>query len=346
MKDNIVSLQDKWIDEFGPNSDVVISSRVRLARNLLDLPFPHLMSAKDIESLFVRVQGVRDKLKHNLEFLSLKDLTELERNIIVEKHLISPELAKAGKGALLLNQDRSISIMVLEEDHFRIQVILPALSITEAWRVADEMDDSIEAHLDIAFNEKYGYMTSCPTNVGTGLRASVMMHLPGLVLSKQANRILGVLSRVGLVVRGIYGEGTEALGNIFQISNQITIGRNEKEIINNLSSVVLKIIDQERNARELLKKETGFVLEDKICRSYGILSNARVISSEEALNLLSDIKLGMDLNIIKDENPKLFKQLMVMMQPAYLQYSAGKEMSAMDRDIYRAEKIRLTLKNS
>ena len=343
-KDFLLSLDDKWMEGSGSNVDVVISSRIRLARNLLGIPFPQVMTENEIPGLLDKINLALTAGKEKFNLWSLKDLSALERQVIVEKHLISPEHARAGRGAVFLNQDRSISIMALEEDHLRIQVILPALNIMEAWITANQIDDLLEAKLEFAFNEKYGYLTACPTNVGTGLRASVMMHLPGLALTRQVDSILRALSQVGLVVRGIYGEGTEALGNIFQISNQITLGRNEQEIISNLSSVVVKIIDQEKNARDALMQEAGGVLTDRIYRAYGTLTNARVISSQEALTLLSSLKLGMDLKIITGLETRLFNQLMVSIQPAYLQYSMEKEMSSTQRDEYRADKIREILK--
>ncbi|MBS3968963.1 MAG: protein arginine kinase [Clostridia bacterium] len=339
-KEKLVLLNDRWIAEEGYYSDVVISSRIRLARNLLDLPFPQLMKQEDINTLFQMIANTIEGIQPELELWQLKDLNKLEKRILVEKHLISPDHSEKGKGAVLFNRDRAISVMVMEEDHLRIQVILPGLDLSEAFKMADEMDDLLEERLDIAFNEKYGYLTSCPTNVGTGLRASVMLHLPGLVLTKQASRILSALTQVGVVVRGIYGEGTEALGNLFQISNQITIGRSEDEIINNLYSIVLKIIDQEKAARVLLAREIETVLADRVYRAYGILTNARIITSEEALSLLSDLKLGIDLKIIDGIETNIFQKVMISMQPAYLQYSMGKEMSPMERDVNRSQTIR------
>jgi len=339
-KEKLLSLKDKWIAEEGDYSNIVISSRIRLARNLLNLPFPQLMKQEDIDVLFQMTSNGIKGIQPELELWQLKNLNKLEKRILVEKHLISPEHSEKGQGAVLLNSDRSISIMIMEEDHLRIQVILPGLDLSEAFKMADEIDDLMEEKLDIAFDEKYGYLTSCPTNVGTGLRASVMLHLPGLVLTKQASRILSTLTQVGVVVRGLYGEGTDAVGNLFQISNQITIGRNEDEIINNLYSIVLKIIDQEKAARALLAREIETALADRVYRAYGILTNARTITSEEALSLLSDLKLGIDLKIIDGIESNIFQKIMVSMQPAYLQYSMDKEMSPAERDANRSQIIR------
>lgn len=338
--ESLLSLDDRWIGEIGTNSDVVVSTRIRLARNLQGIPFPQLMKEDDISKQFDLIEEAIKNVEAEMEFWKLKDLKRLERKVLVEKHLISPEHGSAGKGAVLLNEDRSVSIMVLEEDHLRIQTILPGLDLFKAYEIADQVDDLLEEQLDIAFSEQYGYLTSCPTNVGTGLRASVMLHLPGLILTKQGGRILSALSQVGVVVRGIYGEGTEALGNLFQISNQITLGSSEKEIISNLQSVVLGIIDKERTARQFLMREIQTVLADRVFRAYGILKNARVITAEEALSLLSDIKLGIDLKIIEDIDATIFQKMMISMQPAYIQCSNNQEMSPIERDVYRAEIIR------
>ena len=339
-KEKLLSLEDRWLAEEGDHSEVVISSRIRLARNLLNLPFPQLMEEEDIDNLFQMVSGTITGIQPELELWQLKDWHKLEKRILVEKHLISPEHSDKGKGAVLLNKDRAVSVMIMEEDHLRIQVILPGLDLSAAFKMADEIDDLLEERLDIAFNEKYGYLTSCPTNVGTGLRASVMLHLPGLVLTKQASRVLSALTQVGVVVRGIYGEGTEALGNLFQISNQITIGRSEDEIVNNLYSIVLKIIDQEKAARAMLAREIETALEDRVYRAYGTLTNARTITSEEALSLLSDLRLGIDLKVIDGIESNIFQKVMISMQPAYLQYSMGKEMSPTERDVNRSQVIR------
>lgn len=340
----------KWMEGSGPYADIVITSRIRLARNIREVPFPHVLDAEGQKRVVMQVAQVLateqvTSAVGKMDVVVLNELNPLERRILVEKHLISPQHAQAnGYAAVALNRDESLSIMINEEDHLRIQCLLPALQLHETWRIADGIDDVLEQGLDYAFAEQAGYLTACPTNVGTGLRASVMMHLPGLVLTRQAGRVLSALPQVGLVVRGIYGEGTEAHGNLFQISNQITLGRTEDEVIKSLSSVVKQIIEQERSAREALFKETGEKLADKLSRAYGILSHARVISSEEALSLLSDLRLGIDLKIIKDIDARVFNELMVLIQPACLQRAAGKEMSSFERDVQRADLIRDRLK--
>lgn len=350
QKDLISNMDVKWLEGEGPYNDVVVSSRVRFARNLKDLPFPHLMNDNHKAELFqkakkaIESEGPASEME-KLIFLELKDMSELERKMLVEKHLISLEHAENASGAVIFSQDQSISIMVKEEDHLRIQSILPALRFDEGLKLVNHIDDLMEKNMDYAFHEKYGYLTSCPTNVGTGMRASAMMHLPGLVLGKQVNRVLMVLSQVGLVVRGIYGEGTEPLGNLFQVSNGTAMGRSEEEVISHLQSVVKQIIEQERMAREKLFNNNKARLEDRVFRAEGLLKNSRLMSSEEALNLLSDLKMGIDLGIIDSISKKTYYQLLVTIQPAFLQFSSNnnKEMNSITRDEKRSEMIRKLL---
>lgn len=345
---NIISRPNsKWLEGTGPASDIVISSRVRLARNLGDLPFPQRMSESQAQQVVNRVaqvlaeRDVRKTLGH-LEVASLGELSPLERQILVEKHLISPEHAESGgRGrGLAVREDEVVSIMINEEDHLRIQCLYPGLQVNEAWVMANLVDDTLEAHLDYAFDERWGYLTACPTNVGTGLRASVMMHLPGLVLANQAQKVLSTLSQIGLAVRGLYGEGTEASGNLFQVSNQITLGPREEELINNLTAVARHIVEQEKAARRSLMQQAPLQLEDRVWRAWGILTAARVITSKEAMTLLSDVRLGVDLGIIKKVNLRTLNELIILTRPSYLQKLAGKEMNPMERDVKRAAIIR------
>ncbi len=346
----IDNMETKWLEGTGPQSDVVISSRIRLARNLRELPFPHMMQEKHNEILNEKIKNVVENLSFpedigKLNFYLLKNYNKLEKRILVEKRLISPEHAQLKSSGIIFNSDQSVSIMIKEEDHLRIQAILPAFQINESFELANTIDDLLEKKLDYAFHEKYGYLTACPTNVGTGMRASVLMHLPGLVLNKQVNRTLNALSQVGVVVRGIYGEGTEPLGNLYQISNGTTIGRSEDEVVRHLSSVIKQIIDQERVAREILISKSRVTMEDRVMRAKGILENARFMSSAEALNLLSDLKLGIDLNIINNADIKAYYELLVAIQPAYLQYTTkNKEMNSNERDERRAAIIRERMK--
>lgn len=335
----------EWMKQELPEHDIVISSRIRLARNLRNLPFPLLAVDSQAEEV---IQTFESLLKREplpglgkLELFRMDQLSALEKKVLVEKHLISPQLAEESrKGGIIISENEDVSIMLNEEDHIRIQCLYPGFQIKEAWQKANLIDDWLEKELDYAFDERYGYLTSCPTNVGTGIRASVMVHLPALVMTKQINRILVAMNQVGLTVRGIYGEGSEALGNLFQISNQITLGQSEEEIIDHLNNVVRQVIDHERSAREMLVGSMRLQLEDKIHRSFGILSHARTIESKEATARLSDVLLGVDLGMIKNISPAELNELWVMLQPAFLQTYFSENLSPEMRDERRATLIR------
>ena len=343
----IDSSVSSWMIGEGPESDIVLSCRVRLARNLKNHIFSTLLKEAEANEIISKIDDSTKKLQEEkgLELLKMEKMKPLEKRVLVEKHLISPLLAEASPyGACLLSPDEQISIMLNEEDHIRIQCILSGLQLFEALRIANELDDTIESVVDYAFDEKKGYLTCCPTNVGTGLRASVMMHLPGLVLTQQINRIIPAINQLGLVVRGIYGEGSEALGNIFQISNQITLGKSEQEIVQDLTSVVQQIITQESLARETLVNNSNIQLEDRVFRSLGILSNARIIETKEAAKCLSDVKMGIDLGYIKNISKNILNEMLVLTQPGFLQQYAGRELKAHERDYRRAAFIRASLK--
>ncbi|SEG78002.1 protein arginine kinase [Paenibacillus sp. UNC499MF] len=345
MRHFVKEALSEWMKGDGPDSDIVISSRIRIARNLQNYPFPMLATNQQSAEVLEKVSAVlgNEDLKTISDFtlVPLSELNELERRILVEKHLISPNLATESRnGAVILNDNESISIMVNEEDHIRIQCLCPGFQIKEAWDLANQIDDIFESQLDYGFDERRGYLTSCPTNVGTGIRASVMMHLPALVLTQQINRILSAVSQVGLTVRGLYGEGSEALGNLFQISNQITLGQSEDEIIDNLYSVAKQIIEHERAARRQLMQESRIRITDRVMRSYGILTHASIIDSKEAAQRLSDVRLGIDLNLVGEVPAHTMNELLVMTQPGFLQQIAGELLSPDDRDIRRAQIIR------
>lgn len=337
-----------WMRGGGSHSEIVISSRVRIARNLQHLPFPLLATAGQAEEVLNQLSPVMDSGEASgfgtFQLLKMEELEEIDKKVLVEKHLISPSLVNESRGgAVLLNEDESVSIMINEEDHLRIQCLFPGFQVREAWERATSIDDLFEASVNFAFDDKRGYLTSCPTNVGTGLRASVMMHLPALVMSQQINRILSAVNQVGLTVRGIYGEGSEAVGNLFQISNQITLGQTETEIIDNLQGVVAQIIEHERHARERLMAESRIRITDRIMRSYGILSYAAVMELKEAAQRLSDVRLGVDLGILQSPSLAKLNELNVMTQPGFLQKTFGANMSAAERDMNRAKLIRETL---
>ncbi|WP_078593220.1 protein arginine kinase [Evansella clarkii] len=338
-----------WMKNEGPDADIVLSSRVRLARNLNNTPFPLAASKENLEAVIKLAEEKFANRTHrkfgNLELLKMEDMKQNEKRVLVEKHLISPNLSDESKaGAALLSEDESLSIMINEEDHIRIQVLLSGFQLDQSLKYANEIDDWMEEKADFAFDEKRGYLTSCPTNVGTGLRASVMMHLPALVITRQMNRILPAINQLGLVVRGIYGEGSEALGNLFQISNQITLGKSEDDIVEDLRSVVIQLIQQERAARESLLQESKLQIEDRVYRSYGILSYSRNMESKEATQRLSDVRLGIDLGLIDNVSGNILNELMILTQPGFLQQYAGEILSPEQRDQRRAALIRERLK--
>lgn len=341
----------KWMDSREGDTDIVISSRVRLARNISKIPFPHLLDQsngeKCIEQITDAWKNSKDNVLSGMDMLTFNNLSSRDREILVEKHLTSPAHAESNSKyrAVLTNNDGSLSTMVNEEDHLRIQCLLPGLQVEDSYALCQELDDNFEAKLNYAFDEKRGYLTACPTNVGTGLRASVMLHLPAIQMTGQTNHIFNNIGQLGMTVRGIYGEGTEVVGNFFQLSNQVTLGQTEEDICNYLQTITEQVVEQERVLRTKLQKDMKYQLEDKIGRAYGILSNARVISSQEALALLSDVRLGVDLGILKGIKPFTLNQLVVGIRPAHLQRTAGIEMDAVDRDIKRAEVIKEKLKN-
>lgn len=333
----------------GPDSDIILSSRIRLARNLRQYQFPTLFTNEEAKSVIrmikERVEDLSFTKLGKLELLLMDELQPLQKRVLMEKHLISPHLAENSPfGACVLSENEEVSIMINEEDHIRIQCLYPGFQLTEALAMANEIDDWVEKNVDYAFDENVGYLTSCPTNVGTGLRASVMVHLPGLVLTQQMNRIIPAINQLGLVVRGIYGEGSEALGNIFQVSNQMTLGKSEQDIVDDLKSVVSQLISQERSAREALAKTSNIQLEDRVFRSYGILSNCRIIESKEAARCLSDVRLGIDMQYIKNISKNILNELMILTQPGFLQQYAGGPLRPHERDIRRASLIRERIK--
>jgi protein arginine kinase len=332
-----------WITGEGPQSSIVISSRVRLARNLSHIPFPTMLNKESGKQIIEKIYNPEAKEVdfEGYRFYDMQSTGFVDRYALVERHLISPNLASQGSmGAALIREDETVSILLNEEDHIRIQALLPGLQLKEAWNIASQVDDAIESRLEYAFSEKMGYLTSCPTNVGTGLRASVMIHLPGLTMTANINKVLHAVTQVGLTIRGLYGEGTEFVGNIFQISNQITLGRSEEDTIDNLTGITEQIIDKEKEARRLLLENHGIHLEDRVYRAWGILTNARIISGHEAMKLLSDIRLGVDMGILKDIPVEILNRVMVETNNASLQKRSDAELNAAERDIIRAEEIR------
>ncbi len=340
------SSSSAWMDGSGSLGDVVISSRVRLARNLKDVPFPHLLaedSAKDVLSrVFSAVSDLNAKgTWGELVCLDLNSVSSLDRQVLVEKHLISPQHAESGFGkGLATRRDERVSVMVNEEDHLRIQCLYSGLELDEAWITASGTDDLMDEKLHFAYDEKAGFLTACPTNAGTGLRASVMVHLPALALGNETSRVLSAINKLGLVVRGIYGEGTEGKGNVYQISNQITLGQAEKEILENLSLVAKQVVTEEKRYRENLCKSRRWELEDRIFRAWGILTNARSMSSAEAVKLWSLVRLGVELGMMPGIDVKGINEILVISQPNFVQRTTGKALAPDERDVKRADLIR------
>lgn len=327
-----------WYSEAATNN-IVVSTRVRLARNLSGLPFPFRMTSQQRDDLKSRVKTAVKRsdspYAKNLKFIDMADVPENEIKAMVERHIISPQFARINNGkAIILSEDESISIMIGEEDHLRIQVILAGLQLEKAYEIAEQIDTTLHESLSFAFDSDLGYLTECPTNLGTGLRASVMMHLPLCESTGQLNSISETVSKIGFTVRGIYGEGSQSEAGLYQISNQITLGISEKTAIDNLSLIASQIKEKETNAQQQLKMLS---LEDKIFRTLGILQNCRILESREMMNLLSLINLGIRLGILNNKYAPI--KMLIEAQPNMLMKKFG-VLTPEDRDIKRAELIR------
>lgn len=346
----LVNSSPSWVKASGEDADIIMSTRIRLARNLKGYRFP--ISFVEEEAQLIDEQVMKSLLATNndlqFSYFTMKDLPFTQRQLLVEKHLISPNLAKRDIGAAVyLTADESVSVMVNEEDHIRIQVLSPGLNLKQSFQRALEIDRYLGQTIAFAFDEQFGFLTSCPTNVGTGLRASVMLHLPALTMSKKMNVIIQTLARLGMTVRGIYGEGSENLGNIYQVSNQVTLGKSEQEILEDLESTVQQIIERERLARKQLFARAQVALEDRLFRSLGTLAYAKVLTSEEAAACLSNVRLGVDLGIIQNISLPQLNECMLVIQPGFIQQYANATLQPAERDILRAKLIqeKLTLNN-
>ncbi|HOX07422.1 MAG TPA: protein arginine kinase [Planctomycetota bacterium] len=333
----------EWLGGTGPESDVVISSRVRLARNLERFNFPARL---DVEARAECAAHIRERIIDSKAvapdgYFPLEERSATERHFLVERHLISREHEDGGPGrAVAVGEDEVLSIMVLEEDHIRLQILKSGLQPLETWRIANSVDDLLDRHLDYAFNPQLGYLTSCPTNLGTGMRVSVMLHLPALVLTRHIAKCFQAMAKIGLNVRGLYGEGTEATGDFYQISNQSTLGKTEEGIVHDLTAVVPEVLKYERNARKTLLRRDRQRIEDRVWRAYGMLRHARVLSSEETMTLLSALRLGVHTGIIEGLEPATVNELFIYSQPAHLQIRAGREIASAERDVLRADFVR------
>lgn len=331
----------KWYTNSGKDSDVVLSTRVRLARNLRDFPFPNRLDKNERKTVNETVRDVLLEGDDSLYYTEMSALNPYQAVSLAEKHLISPEFASDGTGrAMILSNDEDVSVMLCEEDHVRLQVIYPGLSLFEAFEKAEQLDRKLGAKLNIAFDSSIGYLTQCPTNLGTGMRASVMLHLPALSQSTAISRLAATVAKLGLTLRGAYGEGSRPAGDIYQLSNQVTLGISEQAAIRNLQSIAEQIISQERQARQSLLKDDAFI--DKIYRSYGILRSAHIISCNEFTALVSYVRIGAAAGLIDIPLEKLTK-LLVEMQPATINAAAGQKYTSAERDVIRADAIKKAL---
>lgn len=339
----------EWLRGTGPSANIVMSSRIRLARNLSNSVFPNKSAKKDLESVFGSVEKVIERiaLLKGATLFRMAELDQVDRQLLVERHLMSHEHASnpEGKG-LVVTDEEVVSVMINEEDHLRIQVMCSGLNLSGGWKTINAIDDAFSKELPYAFLANWGYLTACPTNTGTAMRGSVMVHLPALVMTKQINKVLAAISKLSFASRGFYGEGTQASGNFYQISNQVSLGHSEEDIIQNINGLIKQVIEQEEQARQALLVQNKPMLEDKICRSWGLLTTARIISSQEAIELFSMVRLGVDMGILKHVDQKALNQLFIMIQPAHLQKIEGKKLNAFERDTKRASVIRQKLGGS
>jgi len=340
---DLTTRSGEWLRGSGPEADIVISSRIRLARNLADFPFISRATRQD------RIQIENTLHKHILAFhdaarllyLRLEGLPGVDRQFLVERHLISREHAESeGARAVAIGDGEQFSVMINEEDHLRIQVLQSGFDLQSVWQRVSQLDDQLESKVAYAFDRRLGYLTACPTNVGTGMRVSVMLHLPALVITRQIDKVFRSLQKISLAVRGLYGEGSQAMGDFYQISNQITLGRSEEQILQQVSDIVPVIIDYERQARQFLVKESQESLHDRVSRAYGILRTAQTISSEETMHLLSSVRMGVNLGLIADLAIPAVNELLIHTQPAHLQKLSGTELDTADRNIERARYLR------
>jgi protein arginine kinase len=341
----------EWMEADGPHSDIVLSTRVRLARNLQDHPFGLRADATERATVLQVAREAADQSSDlkNGRLLVMSELSPSARRLLLERHLVSRELVGEDAdgppphSALLLAPGESLGVMVNEEDHLRLQSLVSGLRLRDAWRKVDRLDEELGHKLRYAFHGEFGHLTSCPTNVGTGLRASVLVHLPGLVLTQEIGRVLQGIAQVGLTFRGLYGEGSEVVGNFFQVSNQTTLGKSEEDLIDQLQKIVQQVIQYENQARTVLLRDAPTVIEDKVWRAYGLLRYAHSISFEEVMNLLSGVRLGVGLKLIPGLSVYTLNQIMIFAQSAHLEQMAGAPLASGEGDIHRATYIRRIL---
>jgi protein arginine kinase len=348
MKDKFFDQVSNWLDARGPHSGVVLSTRIRLARNLKNHRFVHFTKSPDKSRIFqtiIKAGQVCTKLKNPIVF-NLKNLNSLQRHMLVERHIISHDMEnEQGDRGVILTKDERMCVMINKEDHLRIQCIFSGFQPLKAWEEINKLDDEMAKNLDYAFLPQFGYLTACPTNVGTGIRISVLMHLPALVLTKNIEKTLKGIAQVGLNIRGFYGEGTDVLGNLFQISNQTTLGKSEMEIIETLSRVIEQLIEIEQEGYQRLLHDARTSIEDKIWRAYGIMKNARLLTSSEFMSLSSALRLGIQLGICKEIDVQTLNEMLLLVQPSHLQNAQGQKMGPAERDRIRADMVRKLLES-
>ncbi|HAW49702.1 TPA: protein arginine kinase [bacterium] len=341
MLEKYVNEFPEWLNAKGKFADIAVSTRIRLARNIKDIPFAYWASMRDLKRTTDMITSCIENIDmlKNSDIITINELSNVEKQFLVERHLISPELPSSKFGSVVISEKEMISIMINEEDHLRIQVLSSGFNLFDTWKILSSLDDKLSFNLPYAYSFNFGYLTSCPTNVGTGLRASVMLHIPGLSLANKIEKLLPALSKLGMVSRGFYGEKSESFGDLFQVSNQITLGKREEELIEELQKTVSQIISYEQEERELLKKHGSFQLEDRFKRAYALLLNAKVIPSKEAIELLSVVRLGILLDLLPPTPLERLNRLLIIIQPAHLQMVVGKPSGPDKRDIVRAELI-------
>jgi protein arginine kinase len=345
---NMLKEKIGWLESKGDSPEIAISSRIRLARNLNRVPFPQKASREEQKESFEKIKVACEDITYfrGAPILNLQEFDSVDRQFLLERHLISYEHSVGdGVRGLVIGDKEFVSLMINEEDHVRLQGMQPGLQLGQAWDILKQIDGEMDNRLDYAFSSDIGYLTACPTNTGTGMRASVLMHLPALVMSEEINKVLQALNKIGMVARGLYGEGTKVMGDLFQISNQVTLGPSEEGIIDNLERVVKQVIDYEFKGRKALFKENKGKIMDVIYRAYGVLVNARQISFAETMELLSKVRLGIYFGLELDTEFDTLNELMILTQPAHLQESVGRELVPSKRDFIRAEMIREKLKS-
>jgi len=340
----------EWLRGSGPMSEIVISSRIRLARNIGGFPFLARASRRQRQTLEARMRDtiLGSQIATQMLYVDLDAAPDIDRQLLVERHLISkPHAMAEGARGVAVAEDETTAIMVNEEDHLRIQVLRSGLQLEEAWEQINEIDDKLEAKVDFAYHSRFGYLTACPTNVGTGIRVSVMLHLPALKLTGEIEKVFRAAKEMRLAVRGLYGEGTEATGDFYQISNQTTLGKSEGDIISEFKlQVIPKIIDYEHHARRTLLNDRTVALDDKVCRALGLLRTARLLASDETLFLLSHLRMGVNLGRVKDIDVRTINELFLLTQPAHLQKLQGRKLEGDLRRAARADYIRQRLNSN